>query len=113
MTENLVQFPTKAVRDWATLERSLRPAFLEAGLSEAAEDRLLQVMKEFYEGVLSADLDLTIPAFSVEHANPETLAAAIKAHFSAALEEQLHAFTNRLFIDRLKREMDFIHELGL
>jgi hypothetical protein len=46
----IIEFPTKQVRDWAVIERSLVPILRKANVSVDAENELLDRMKNFWGG---------------------------------------------------------------
>jgi hypothetical protein len=113
--ENVVQFPTKAVRDWASLERTLKDLLGQAGVSQACKDRITERMKAFWEQ-LDPKMDL---AFDVR-ATPPVDAAQLHAILwgvSDTIGEkcgtQLQAFTNSLFIERFYREVEACTEVGI
>ncbi len=102
----VVQFPTR-VRDWAAVERKLRPGLRDIGISPAVEERIVGVMRAFYASV---DIDFD---FALDADIPRDVAAAIGVEISAAFNDRLHAFRSRLCIERLDRELDACREMGI
>jgi len=112
---DIVSFPVKLVRDWLIIERAMNDAFIQNRTPEAAQNRLKEQMKSFYE-IMHGEIDLNFdvefpPGISREQA--ALVSSRIREKGSLALEEQLHAFTHKLFFDRLRREMDVCREIGL
>lgn len=115
---NVVDFPSKDVRDWAIIERSLRDSLRRANASAAAEQRIVFAMKQFHN-ILDPQFQFTIPDFSFEIDG--TMSAEQKGTFRARLEEKiskasgeiLQSFTKTLFVERLSREIEFCRELRL
>jgi hypothetical protein len=112
--ENVVQFPTKDVRDWAIIERAMKESFASNGnVSSAVQTRLIERMKAFYEMVdprLQISIDL---ATEVPPAAATALHAEIGSKLEAILNTQLQAYTKRLCIERLNHEIDVCRELGI
>jgi hypothetical protein len=59
MTGEVINFPTKTVRDWLIIERAMNESLLESQLSPPAQARLVERMKSFYE-TLQLDFNFTI-----------------------------------------------------
>lgn len=105
---DVVAFPTKAVRDWIIIERELNNVLSTAGLSTDSMTMITERMKAFYE-TLDAKFDLSgsvsIPG-PLSAAQLSAILNAINVDIGRKCSEQLQAFTNRLFMDRLKREIE-------
>lgn len=113
--ENVVEFPTKSVRDWLLIERTMAAEFTKLGLSEAIKERLSENMKAFYK-VMDHDFrfsfDAELPS-TISKDQARAIFSSIGNKTSVVLGEQIHAFTNKLFFDRLHREIEVCGELGL
>lgn len=115
MAEKIIQFPTKSVRDWETIRRALLKEIIKHGASQTAQDRILERLKSFYEIV---DFEFNI---SMDFVFPDTISTEDMSIISTGVGEQLgpifgkqiQAFTKRLYIERLKSEVDFCIELGI
>ena len=108
---NVVSFPTRAVRDWLIIERSLRTELAALSIPDGAQSRLIERMKVFW-GVLDRfDFNFSIQVEFTGAGNIDL--NTIGSQISAQAEERLHAFTNELFVDRLQREIEACRELGL
>jgi hypothetical protein len=115
MTGELINFPTKTVRDWLIIERAMNESLLESRLSPPAQARLVERMKAFYE-TLQLDFNFTINAEFPSSLSQEQIGAICmqigeKAGMTAT--EKLQAFTNKLFFDRLTVEIDLCFALGI
>lgn len=111
----IVNFPTKAVRDWAVIEREMRSALSQTDFSQQAQARITERMKSFYE-TLDPNLTFSVRAEFPRFISTEgvsALCADISEKIGATISEGLKAFTNRLFIDRLDVEIDLCRALGL
>ena len=115
MTNTVVQFPSKSVREWTTIERSMVEALEECGVSEQAKKLIVANMKEFWE-TLKHPFDYTIQIALPGKISPEeadVIRQDIATKVGSAHSERLQAFTNKLFIERVKREARFYNELGI
>jgi hypothetical protein len=72
-------------------------------------------MKEFYD-ILEPDLSFSFPFDfppGVTAAQARLIATSVSEKVSALIQERLQAYTQKLFIDRLDREMQmFFNNLG-
>lgn len=57
--ENIIQFPTKSVRDWLVIEQSMNDGLSSLGMSEAVHQRLVKIMKAFWQETLSFQFNLS------------------------------------------------------
>ena len=60
--KNVLNFPTKTVRDWLIIEREMKIELPKLGLSSASQFRVISRMKVFFE-ILNFELDYS---FSIE-----------------------------------------------
>lgn len=115
MGTNIVNFPIKSVRDWLMIEREMKEIFLKGGVSSSVQARLIEKMKSFYELLdveFNSSIDIVFPSI-LSREQTMAICSDISQKIGAASSEQLKAFTNKLFIDRLYREIDMCRELGL
>ncbi len=113
--DNIINFPTKSVRDWLVIERAMKEALEKSAAPPTAQERIVQRMKAFYD-LLDPDLNFSIPVqFPGTISNEETLAIStqVSERASSLISEKLQAFTNSLFIERLYREIDACKEARL
>ena len=45
--DNIIEFPTKSVRDWDTIEKSMLAELIKGDISQDVQDRLIENMKAF------------------------------------------------------------------
>lgn len=113
--ENIINFPTKSVRDWLIVERELKQQLSGFGFPTSANNRLVQVMKDFFE-ILDPDFNFSIQAPFSGALSPDqrsSICADIGEQMGVLISERLQAFTQKLFFDRLHREIDICLELGM
>jgi hypothetical protein len=112
---DIVNFPTKSVRDWLIIERAMNEAFSRDRVSSSVQTRLVERMKSFYK-LLELDFNFTINAkfpsvISQDQIN--AICSEIGENIGAVGSEKLQAFTHKLFFDRLEVEMDLCRALHL
>jgi hypothetical protein len=111
---NIIKFPTKAVRDWAIIERAIVDELQRLRVSPTAESRIVEQVRNTYDLLDGFDLSMpvefpgSIPADQVA-----IMCTDIGQRISAAIKEHLHTMTSRILIDRLHRELQVCRELGL
>jgi hypothetical protein len=117
--ENVVEFPTKTVRDWALIERDMRASFASAGFSREVQNRLVDVMKSFWQ-LLNFPFNFSIPDLVIEIPVPvpskdqiTVISSAIAQKVGELSSEQLQDFTAKLMAERVSREISICRELGL
>jgi hypothetical protein len=108
-------FPTKPA-GWAAIEHELRANLLQLGHSEEVQDRLAVNLKPFWE-MLEQPHNLNFPGPVIPAViNAEQVAAfraALENNISAATTMMWQAFREKLFYERMYRELDICKELGL
>jgi hypothetical protein len=114
---NVIQFPSKGVRDWTIIERSLKSGLAELEISDSVARRINDRMKSFYEFCdpdfnFSLDFDFEISG-SMSEQQKALFRSRLSEKVSAASEEKIQAFTKKLFFERLDCEINFCRELGL
>src|ERR1700678_4572675 len=109
--ENVIEFPTREVRNWAIVERSLRAGLREVlAVSPAVEARLVEKMRAFFNETLRLQFQFTITDFtfqtvgSMSNEQKEAFRSSLGEKISSASEEVIQDFTKRLFIERLDCE---------
>lgn len=112
--ENIVNFPTKSVRDWLIIERALYDALKQAPVSASVEQRLVEKMKSFYQ-IMQRDFNFAIQPIEapLPQAQLNAICSDIGKKMSVALNEQIHAFTNEIFFERFNREVEVCREIGI
>jgi len=112
--ENVVDFPTKSVRDWLIIERTLKELLSRTRLPPDIQAGLIEKMKSFYallDCSFAVSLNIEIPDPGGED-KAAAICSKIGEQVGARISEQLQAFTTRLLIERLLREFDICNELG-
>jgi hypothetical protein len=97
--KNVVNFPTRPIRDWVLFERTIREEGAKAGIPSEVQTRVIEKLKPFYEA-LDFDLDLSI-------------SVSIGQKLSTASSEQLESFKSKLLVERVQREVDACREIGI
>ena len=107
---DIIPFPSKAVRDWALLERTMADILKDAGADATASSHITRRMKEFFalcDRDFSTSITYELPS-STTVAQQEKLRAALEA-VGASFTTKLHDFTNELMLDRLKLEIQLYY----
>jgi len=115
MASNVIKFPAKAARDWALIEKAIREQCSVNMFSPEVQKRLLEVMKPFWEMLdpgLNFSVDIAFPAY-IREEDRAAITAAVSRDISRMNGEILNRFTNHLYIERLRREVDLCRDLGL
>lgn len=95
----IISFPAKDARDWAAIERGIIVVLRTAGVAPADDSDILRRMRAFVELLY---FDVKAPLTVPDDACGQIL-IALSHELSLALKER----TDRLIVDRLKRELDF------
>ena len=102
-------FPTRAAREWFVIEREIKAHLAQFNVPPAVEKRLIITMKAFYAVIdESLGFKFDVP-FPVSPEQAEVLTSTMRTAFA----ESIHEFTNKLYFERLLREIDVCKELGL
>jgi hypothetical protein len=112
--DNVVNFPAKSARDWLLIERLMAEKLSKHSISPVVQAGLIERMKAFYE-ILDTDLSFSIDAPSLGDVSQEqvrTFCFDIGEKIGPIMSERIYAFTQKLFIERLNREIDVCRELG-
>ena len=102
---DIIPFPSKAVRDWAIIERTIVETLKDAGADATASSHITRRMKEFFalcDRDFSTSIAYELPS-STTVAQQEKLRAALEA-VGADFTTKLVDFTNQLMLDRLRLE---------
>jgi vacuolar-type H+-ATPase catalytic subunit A/Vma1 len=111
----IINFPSKSVRDWATIERAMNETLSSQSVSSAFHARLVERMKSFYE-TMQIDFNFTIDAAfpsTISRDQVTAICSEIGEKIGVASTEKLQAFTYKLFFDRLAVEVDLCHALNI
>jgi hypothetical protein len=113
--DNIIDFPIEPVRSWVKIERELRDNLARNGASTEFQNIVMGHAKDFYELI---NFDLKIPingefpnSLSADQING--ICSSIEKNIRVSLEEQLQAFTYKIFIDRVYREIAVCRDTGL
>jgi hypothetical protein len=113
---DVVDFPIKSVRDWLIIERELRTQLSNLWVSPAVQDRLTKKLKAFYQELdVSFNFSLKGIQFPgiMTRQQISTVTSEIGVGISALIEQRLQAYTTKLWIERMNREIDVCKELGI
>lgn len=103
---NIIQFPTKSVRDWAVMERAIRKVLTEAGASSEIVDEIGPHMKKHYEKYRNMPLAFkTKLPTGMDPEISKTVNEAIRQGVEG-MSEQIHDLTNHVMLDLLKKEIE-------
>ena len=106
----VIQFPTRAVRDRVAVEKTIREMLDQSGASPGMIEEVCSRMKDFFEVWTAAQLSLSYQLPDL----PEELRAAIQNSIEKGLKqlsEQMIDYTNKLLFDRLKLEIELYNLL--
>lgn len=93
----VVDFPTRSVRDWLIIERALHDALSSHQISDAVRARLTERMKSFYEFLdvdFSFSIDAEFPGVLTK-AQTSAICTQIGERVQPVISEKLQAFTKR------------------
>ena len=111
---NVIEFPTKAVQGWNSIERTLQEIFREADVPMEMQDEVLAQMKEVFERY---NVQFSV-ALELPRGLPQDQSVAVFSAVSSAFEnyaKQLHEFTSGILFERLQIEMELYrlrHDTG-
>lgn len=114
--KNIIQFPTQLVRDWLTIEESMIDALKKLNASKVAHERIIRIMKNFFQETLNFQLNLSTTAKfpgSLSASEVSDICSEIGDNIGASSSKQLQTFTKALFLERLHREIEICRELGI
>ena len=99
---DVIEFPIKHARDWASFQRAIIPILRKGNISEEAEKELMLRMKPFID-LLQMQFEFSCAGGIPEGVNKEMdrFALAIQSH------------SGKLFIERLNRELEVLKISGL
>jgi len=103
---NIIKFPPKSVRDWASIERGLIDIIIEAGASQTVKERILKRMKFAFDS-MQTEFTFNIPL------SESTLNKNLSNDIESQLIEQIRKYTAQIFIDRLKLEIELCQAMGM
>ena len=111
----ILNFPTKPVRDWLLIERKLKTQLSNLQAPPTVQDRLSDKMKAFYQELdvpFNFKIDVPFPS-SISKDQVRAICGGISNQISVLIEERSNALTHKLWIERLTREVDVCKELGI
>ena len=104
MDSNVIEFPTRSVRDWIGYERVIQKHMQESGASPEMIKQVCTRMKEaFPKFAASFEFRFDMPRL------PQGLGTAVQDSINKALEkfrEEIHEYTNQIIFDRLCLEIE-------
>jgi hypothetical protein len=104
MNSNVIEFPTRAVRDWIGYEKVIQGDMQKGGASPEMIQEVCARMKEaFQKFAVPFEFRIQMPAL------PEDLRLAVEESINKALKqfrEEIHEYTHRLILDRFQLEVD-------
>lgn len=105
MMGDIITFPTRAVRGWTEIERTLRAIFTQASASIEMQNEVFSRMEEVFQRFsVEFGVSLELPAnFSPEQqeAVVTSLRRALEDH-----EIKLQDFVNQILLERLQLEIE-------
>jgi hypothetical protein len=104
MDSNVIEFPTRAVRDWIGYEKVIQKNMQKGGASPEMIKEVCARMKEaFPKFAASFEFRFDMPLL------PQGLGIAVQDSINKALEkfrEEIHEYTNQVIFDRLRLEIE-------
>jgi hypothetical protein len=104
MDSNIIEFPTRVVRDWIGYEKVIREKMQEGGASPEMIKEVCERMKEVFPKFATGfEFRFEIPRL------PEELAIAIQNSIKKTLtkfREEIHEYTNQLILEHLRLEIE-------
>jgi hypothetical protein len=103
----VIEFPVQRAQTWAVVERGMREVLAAAGSPQDMIDTVCARMRPVFDQLqfsYEAKLKLPIPALATEteiRAAQDAVAAAFRD-----LERQIHEFSYRTILERLKTEAE-------
>ena len=105
---DIIPFPSRAVREWAIIERTIVETLKDAGADATAASHITRRMKEFFALCdRNFSTSIQLPS-STTVAQQEKLRAALEA-MASSFTTKLHDFTSELMVDRLILELRFYY----
>ena len=104
MIDNIVEFPTKSIRDWKVTSDLMLQILKRRGLNDKQASEFVSTFKPIYD-LFQLEIQIRIPTF-----NPILAAQLDKALSEMQLAIQDH--TTKLIMERFTRELDiFVNKL--
>lgn len=107
MGTNIIEFPTRAVREWIMIEKTIRGVLEEAGASPEMTEEVCARMKDVYEKynhMFTLALKLPLPeymSFEERSAVDDAIRNAVEG-----LKMDIHEYTSQVLFDRLRLEIE-------
>jgi hypothetical protein len=107
MSTNVIEFPTRVVREWIMVEKTIREVLEQAGASPEMTKEVCARMKGVYEKynrMLTLALKLPLP----EYLSMEQRRAIDDAIRNAVedFKKQIHEYSSQVLLDRLCLEIE-------
>lgn len=104
MSSNVIEFPTRVVRDWIAYEKVFQENMQKGGASpEMIKEVYVRMKEAFPKFAVGFKFSLQMPSL------PQELGMLITDSINKALKsfgEQIHEYTNQLIIDRFQLEVE-------
>lgn len=110
---NVIEFPT---RKWANLEQSLKQKMNERGYSQAAQQRIVLGMRQFFDKITfewNSDIVFTYPLNRLTDDEISAMRNDISAKIDLTARENLERLAVEVISERFEREEAFCRTLGL
>ncbi len=110
---NVIEFPT---RKWADLEQSLKQTMNDRGYSQAAQQRIILGMRQFFDKIKfewNSNIVFTYPLHRMTEDEIEAMRSDIAAKINIAGHENLERLAIAVICERFEREEAFCRTLGL
>ena len=105
MDSNVIEFPTRIVRNWIEFERVIRGILERSGATPEMMDEICGRMKESWK---KFDIQISLP-FQIPAGLPEWARRVIDDSYqklTKSLADQIHGYTSDLIHDRLLLEIE-------
>ena len=93
MTNNIIKFPIKSAREWSSITKTMSDLIIESGLSNEHADEFISIFKPIYDSFM---FEYSLKVLDEANNIKEEI-----EKYQIALQEH----TNKLILDRFKREL--------
>ena len=107
MGTNIIEFPTRAVREWIMVERTIREVLEQVGASAEMTEEVCARMKDVYERynrMFTLALKLPLPEYlslDQRRAIDDSIRNAVEG-----LTKEIHDYSSQVLFDRLCLEIE-------
>ena len=102
---NIIEFPSKLIRDWGIIEHGIIDMIQNAGLNNDVAKEVIVQIKPLFD-ILIAGIDFNVIA-------GDTVTAQSLDAINDSLAVALKEFGEKIFIERVKREIELCRLGGL